>query len=48
MKNATITEIKYVKNSLEILAELAIEMELDRFLVEEHNLELSSDINSSY
>lgn len=46
MKNATITEIKHVENSLEVLNEFGVEIDLDRILVEEYKLGLSSDINN--
>ena len=48
MKNATITEIKYVENSLELLNEFGIEINLDSILIEEYKLGLSSDINSAF
>lgn len=45
--NPTITEIKPVLNSLEVLNEFGIELNLDIILVEEFKAELSSDINNS-
>lgn len=45
--NATITEIKYVENSPEILNEFWIEIGLDGIFVEEYKQGLSSDINNS-
>ncbi|MBE9044556.1 hypothetical protein IQ255_09080 [Pleurocapsales cyanobacterium LEGE 10410] len=44
MKNATITEIKYVENSLEVLNEFVIEIDLDSILVEEYERGLTGDI----
>ena len=46
MKNASMTEIKYVKKSLEVLNEFGIEINLDRILVEEFEQGLSSDLNN--
>ena len=48
MMNATITEIKYVENSLELLNEFGIEIGLDSILVEEFEQGLKSDVTSAY
>ena len=45
MMNATITEIKYVENSLELLNEFEIAIDLGSILVEEFEQGLSSDIS---
>ena len=45
MMNATITEINYVENSLEILNEFGIEIDLQSILVEEFEQGLPSDID---
>ena len=44
--NTTITEIKPVINTLEVLNEFGIELNLDIILAEEFKAELSSDINN--
>ncbi len=46
MNMATATQIKYVENSLEILHQLAIELELETILVQELESGLLSDVNS--
>ncbi|MEM7757496.1 MAG: hypothetical protein AAF298_05125 [Cyanobacteria bacterium P01_A01_bin.40] len=46
--NTTITEIKPVDNSLEVLAQFGIELDLEEFLVEELEQGLSSDINNAF
>ncbi len=46
MNTATATQIKYVENSLEILNQLAIELELETILVKELESGLLSDVNS--
>lgn len=45
MKMATITEIKQVKNRLEVLPKMGIELDLDSILLEEFQLGLPSDNN---
>lgn len=47
MTIATVTEIKHVENSLEVLNEFGIEIDLDGILVEEFEQGLSSDISNS-
>ena len=47
MNTATI-EIKHVENSLEILNQFAIELNLDNILAEEFEAGLASDINNAY
>ncbi|MDJ0567831.1 MAG: hypothetical protein QNJ53_02180 [Pleurocapsa sp. MO_192.B19] len=47
MKNVTITEIKHVENSLELLNEFETEIGLDDILKEEFEKELSSDISNA-
>lgn len=44
MKNATITEIKHVVNSLEILNEFEIEISLDGILIDEYEQGLPNDL----
>jgi len=46
MKIATATQIKHVENSLELLNEFCIEIDLENILVEEYELGLSSDISN--
>ncbi len=46
MNMATATQIKYVENSLEILHQLAIELQLETILVKELESGLLSDVNS--
>ena len=48
MTNATITEINYVDNSLEVLNEFGIEIDLQSILVEEFDQELASDISNGF
>jgi hypothetical protein len=45
MKMATITQIKQIKNRLEVLPKLGIELDLDSILLEEFQLGLPSDNN---
>ena len=45
MKNASMIEIKYVENSLEVLNEFGIEIDLESILVEEFKRGLSSDLS---
>ena len=45
MKNASMTEIKHVENSLEVLNEFGIEIDLEGILVEEYEQGLLSDFN---
>lgn len=47
MKNVTITEIKHVENSLKILGEFGIEVNLEGILSDEFNKELPSDISNA-
>lgn len=47
MKNATMTEIKHVENSFEVLNELVVEIDLDGILVEEFDRGLPSDIDNT-
>ena len=42
----TITEIKHVQNSTELLNEFGTELDLDSILTEELNLGLPCDINN--
>ncbi|BAU63753.1 hypothetical protein STA3757_11200 [Stanieria sp. NIES-3757] len=44
MNTATITPIKPVENSLDILNEFGLEIDLESILIEEYELELASDI----
>lgn len=46
MSIAITTEIKHFENSLEILNELGIEVDLELILIEEFEKELASDINN--
>jgi hypothetical protein len=46
MNTATATQIKTIENSLEVLENLGIELDLDIILVEELELGLSSDISN--
>ena len=46
--NTTTTAIKSVNNSLEILNQFGIELDLEAILVEEFEQGLSSDINNGY
>jgi hypothetical protein len=46
MKIATATQIKHVENSLEVLNQFGIEIDLETILVEELEPGLLSDINS--
>jgi hypothetical protein len=46
MNTATVTQIKPVDNSLEILNEFGIEIDLETILVEEYELGLASDISN--
>ena len=48
MMNATITEIKYFENSLEVLNEFVIEVDLEKILVTEFERELPCDITNSF
>jgi hypothetical protein len=45
MKIATATQIKHVENSLEVLNQFAIEIDLETILVEELEPGLLSDVN---
>lgn len=47
MNTATI-EIKHVENSLELLNQFAIELNLDSILAREFEAELASDINNVF
>lgn len=47
MSAATVTEIKHVENSLEVLNEFGIEIDLESILSEEFKQGLSSDISNS-
>lgn len=47
MNTATI-EIKHVENSLELLNQFAIELNLDSILAREFEAELASDINNAF
>ncbi|MEM8677156.1 MAG: hypothetical protein AAGF83_25365 [Cyanobacteria bacterium P01_G01_bin.67] len=46
--NTTTTAIKSVDNSLEVLAQFGIELDLEEFLVEELEQGLSSDISNGF
>ena len=46
MKNATMTEIKHVENSFEVLNEFEIEISLDGILVKEFERGLLSDLGN--
>jgi hypothetical protein len=46
MKIATATQIKHVENSLELLNEFCIEIDLENILVEEHKHGLLNDLNN--
>ena len=48
MTIATVTEIKHVENSLEVLNEFGIEIDLNSILVEEYKLGLPSDISNVF
>ena len=44
----TTTEIKHIDNSLEVLEEFAVEMDLDLILAQEFDSGLPSDINNAW
>lgn len=46
MNTATATQIKTVENTLEVLNQFGIELDLDIILIEEFELGLSSDISN--
>ena len=46
MKMATVTQIKYVENSLEVLNQVGIEIDLESILVVEFEQGFSSDISN--
>ena len=46
MTMATVTQIKYVENSLEVLNQFGIEIDLQSILVAEFEQGLLSDINN--
>ena len=46
MKNASMFEIKHVENSLEVLNEFGIEIDLEGILVEEFERGLPSDLGN--
>ena len=46
MKMATVTQIKYVKNSLEVLNQFGIEIDLESILVAEFEQGFPSDISN--
>ena len=48
MKNATITEIKHLENSLEVLNKFGIEIDLEAILVTEFEQGLASDISNAF
>ena len=48
MNTATVTQIKTVENSLEVLNQFGIELDLEIILVEELEQGLSSDISNAY
>lgn len=48
MSIATINQVKHVENSLEILNQFGIEIDLDEILAEEFKKGLPSDINNSF
>lgn len=48
MNTATVTQIKTVDNSLEVLNQFGIELDLDSFLAEEFQQGLLSDISNGY
>ncbi|WP_319421749.1 hypothetical protein [Pleurocapsa sp. FMAR1] len=48
MKTATATQIKHVENTLEVLNQFGIEIELDNILAKELERGLSSDISNCY
>ena len=47
MTMATVTQIKYVENSLEILNQFGIEIDLDSILAEELEPGFASDISNT-
>jgi hypothetical protein len=47
MKTTTVTQIKHVENSLEILNQFGIEIDLESMLVEELERGLASDISNA-
>ncbi len=48
MKTATLAQIKSVKNTLEVLPKLGIELNLDNILNEEYKLGLPGDHNMGF
>jgi hypothetical protein len=48
MKNTTIIEIKHSENSLEVLNELGIEIDLEEILVTEFVRGLPGDISNAF
>ena len=48
MNTATATQIKHVENTLEVLNQFGIEIELDNILAKEFEAGLSSDISNCY
>lgn len=48
MKTATLAQIKSVKNTLEVLPKLGIELNLDNILNEEYKLGLPGDHNMAF
>lgn len=48
MNTATITPIKPIENSLEVVNQFGIEIDLESILVEEYKLGLASDINNGF
>ncbi len=48
MTIATATQIKYVENSLEVLNQFGIEIDLESILMEEFEQGFSSDISNGF
>lgn len=48
MSFTTFTEIKHIENSLTVLNEVGIEIDLDSILVNEFEQELPNDINNTW
>ena len=46
MNTATVTQIKTVENSLEVLNQFGIELDLDMILVEEFEQGLANDLDN--
>lgn len=48
MNTVTDTQVKLVDNSIEVLNQFAIELDLETILEEESEAELASDINNAF